>query len=119
MTKEELIQKIQGSDLEESAKIAWVARIEKEGVTTELIDDLMDAIQEEMEKNFAKLGVGDTESEEYQQKAKAMTDEIQAAQDEFNSTMDTIEADAKQEQDAILKSVEDLQAQVIKNSIQE
>jgi crotonobetainyl-CoA:carnitine CoA-transferase CaiB-like acyl-CoA transferase len=119
MTKEELIQKIQASSLEEGAKTAWVARIEQEGVTAELVDDLMDAIQDEMEKNFAALGVGDTESEEYKQNAKAMMDEVEVAQNEFNATMDTIEADVKQTQDALLKSVDDLQAQAIKNSIQE
>lgn len=119
MTKEELIQKIQASDLEESAKATWVARIEEEGVTAELIDELMDAIQEEIEKGFTKLGVGDTESEEYKQNAKAMIDEVTAANDEFNATMDSIEEDAQQGQTELLKSVDDLQAQAIKDSVEE
>ena len=119
MTKEELIQKIQASDLEETAKATWVARIEEEGVTAELIDELMDAIQEEIEKGFTQLGVGNTESEEYQQHAKAMVDEVSAANDEFNATMDGIEADAQKGQKELLISVDDLQAQAIKDSLQE
>jgi len=117
MTKEELIQKIQASDLEETAKATWVARIEEEGVTAELIDELMDAIQEEIEKGFTQLGVGD--SEESQQTAQAITDEVSAANDEFNATMDGIEADAQKGQKELLISVDDLQAQAIKDSLQE
>jgi len=87
MDSQDLIKEINEADLTSQEKQYWVARIEKEGASQDLIDELKDFLQKQLDEIFEKAGVG-KDDEEYQKLEKAAAAKIGKLQKEFNETID-------------------------------
>lgn len=119
MTKPQLLEELRNNpNLPDAFKSHWRTRIESEGLTAEVLDELRDAVQEEIDKQFAAAGVElDENDPEYQAQYKKMQDAIDAAERDYNATMDDLSQQAQALQEETGEKLDDLQAQAVKESI--
>lgn len=103
-----MVKLVQDSDLSDSAKSTWIARITKEGLTQDVLDELKDAFQAEIDAGFEKLGVDISNTPEYKEREAAMVAQIEAIQADFDQKMaqntkllNDLQANASQVMDAI------------------
>lgn len=114
MTTEELITLINESQIAESEKPQWVARVQAEGVNFALIEDLKAVIQASVDEGFRALGIDISDTPEYKEREAQMVEEVKAAKAEFDATMDQIDADTKNAQIQASQKMDDLKVQAIK-----
>jgi ElaB/YqjD/DUF883 family membrane-anchored ribosome-binding protein len=117
MTREEVIKLVQESELIAAAKNNWMSRINEEGMTMELLNDLQATFQLENEKILEKYGV--TETPEYKELQAAMATKVKAAEEEYNSTMAQVNAKTQQLNAATGQALDALKVQVIQDKIAE
>lgn len=115
MTKEDIIKLVQESELSQAAKNNWMTRVNEEGLSIELLNDIQAAFQGENEKIMEKYGVTDTP--EYKELQAQMTQEVKAAEDEYKTAMANVNAKTKQLDADTSQALDDLKAQVIKDQI--
>lgn len=99
-TQDTLIDAINGlEDLSATDKKRWVTRIQKEGITAEVKDDLYTLLRKKDDDDFAEFGLPINEKDpEYKQAERTMLVEVKNA-----------EADFKRETAGIQKEIEHIQ----------
>lgn len=87
MTREEVIQLVQDSDLSDTSKSSWIGRITEQGLTQDVLDGLKNEFQSEIDAGFDKLGIDISNTPEYKEKEAAMVAKVEAIKAEFDSKM--------------------------------
>lgn len=108
---------VQSSELNDEQKNTWTARITNEGLTQDVIDGLKETFQTEIDKGFDTLGIDISDTAEFKEKQAEMTAEIDAAEGEYKEEMAQIQEDTKQLEQETAKALDELQADIIKDSI--
>lgn len=119
MTKVQFLEHIKShKDLSDEFKRIWIARVNVEGLTQEVINDFRDAIQDEIDAVFSSVGIEDSENDPvYKAAYSKMMAEIDTAEAEFNNDMADLEQKAKNIMNASVKQMEDAQAQAVRDSM--
>lgn len=95
---EELISMInQHEGFSQTERDIWIARIQQEGVTDILKDELKTLLQSKIDQEYAELGIElDEGSEEYKTAHQTMISEIDSAEIEFKDLAKTLKQQADQ-----------------------
>jgi len=117
MTREELKTLVEGSPLETGMKNEWIKRIESEELTKEFYDELIDAVQANIDQEFAKAGVSDENDPEVKEKYQGMLDQIKVANDKYNATMEDLSKQTAQVQAGADKDFSQLTADIVKGNL--
>ncbi len=119
MNKQELIQYLQNNEhFDDAFKQLWVSRIQKEGLTSEVLDQLKAAIVDEVSKTYAEMGVEeDTNDPEYQAEHKKMMDELQKIDDELESAMTSLVEEGNVVFKNAVTQMEEDQKQAVRDSM--
>lgn len=120
-TKEELLAKVEGLELDEAVKAEIISKIQSsDEVTPELTSWIKEKVQKAIDDTFAAAGVTDDENDpEYKKKYDAMMKEIDSAEKDFEGEMEKINNEADDLRDDASQQIDDAQAQAVKNKIQE
>ena len=114
MTREEVIKLVQDSDLSDSTKSTWIARITEEGITQDVLDGLKEAFQSEIDAGFDKLGVDISNTAENKEKESAMIADVEKIQADLESKMNQHAQDMTNLQADASKAIDMLKAEELK-----
>jgi len=113
MQKDDVIKLLMDSPMPTDIKKAWMKRLNDEALTSDLIDELKDAVQDVMEKNFAAAGV-EADPKGLDKAEKQMEKEVAAASKEFDKEMQKAEKDMMKLQENTQKNMDKLEAEMAK-----
>jgi len=118
MTREEVIKLVEGSDLDDATKTAWVKRITEGGLTQDVIDGIKDALQSEIDAGFEKLGVDISDSPEYKEREAQMVKEVEAIKADLDQKMAKNSQMLSDLQSQASDALDTLKAEEVKASIE-
>lgn len=121
-TKDQLIAQIsQMDEVPETVRKQWLNSVEKaSAVDFELLDWLRTAMQNQIDATYNEIGVKDDENDpEFKQRFEQMLTEIEAAKNEFQTTMEQLQKEAQQVQEKTSKQLDDIQIQEVQDRIKQ
>lgn len=116
---QETVEYIQAiKELSDQEKKQYVDAINNGTDLVDILDQVEDNLQEKLDGVFEEAGVTLDESDpEYQAKHKEMMNELQSAENEFNTTMSEIETDVNKFQEETIQKVDEVKMEAIRSSI--
>ncbi len=119
MNKQELIEHLRNNEnFDEAFRQAWVARLEKDGLTQDVLDELRNAVSDQIVQSYERVGVEDDENDpEYKAEHDKLMTELQKIDDELEAGLASMKEEANQVFQSAVKQMEDDSAQAIRDSI--
>lgn len=119
MTKQELIDHLRGNEnFDENFKQIWISRIEEDGLTSQVIDELQTAVADQMTQTYASMGITDDENDpEYKAEYQKMIAEFDSIEKDLNSGVASLQEEGNQVFQSAIQTMEDDQAQAVRDSM--
>ncbi len=119
MNKQQVIDHIQNhEELSDAFKQMWIARINQDGLTQDVLDDLRNALDDEIDRAYEDAGVVlDENDPEYKAAYQKMIQDLDTIQDDFEKGMNDLQVQATDTMKATVKQMEDDSVQAIRDSI--
>lgn len=118
MNLDSLIAFVKGSSLSDDVKVVLVDRLEAEGFTTDVVDALKEAFQDNIDEAFDAAGVKlDPTDPEFIAKHQAFADELDAATKEFETESAALQSDMGKTFNGLNQQIDAVQAEQIRNDL--
>lgn len=117
MNREDIVKLIQKSQLDEDAKRRLLNLIIEKGLTREVVDQIKETFDDAVIATLQQAGVDLTQTKEFQAAEAEFSAEAQKAKSELDTQMAQIDKEMVKVQTDTSKQLDDLQAQIVKNSI--
>ncbi len=118
MNLESLISFVKGSSLTDDVKEVLVDRLEAEGLTTEVVDSLKEAFQDNIDELFDKAGVKlDPNDPEFIAQHQQYAETVDAATKEFEEGSVQLEAELAKEMKALDQDIDATHAEKIRTDL--
>ncbi len=118
MNLDALIAFVKGSSVSDDVKTVLVDRLEAEGLTTDVVDALKEAFQDNIDEAFDAAGVKlDPKDPEFIAKHEAYADEVDAATKEFEAASAALDADTTKTFNNLNQEIDAVQAEQIRNDL--
>ncbi len=119
VTKAQILEQLEAATaLDPVTKQDIINRINKEGLTDDVLDYLKDVLQEQWDTDIASIGATlDENDPEFKKKYQETLDTIEKAKKDFDTSMNALQKEAQQIQDDTSKQLDNIQIQSVQQKI--